>query len=121
MQRAQRLLGKDADRVLLGDFFKQLFPQSFDLVYERTFLCALSPALRKSYASRIKELLLPGGRLVGFFFYGSESDLTAPPYPLDLEEGKELFCNFRLVEDQPVTDSLALFEGKERWQHWEKV
>ncbi|HEY5792945.1 MAG TPA: methyltransferase [Chthoniobacterales bacterium] len=120
VRRARALLGTRADRVLFGDFFNYEFGQPFDLIYERTFLCALPPALWESYASRIKNLLIPGGRLAGFFFYGPEA-AESPPYPLSRADAERLFPpGLELIEDQPAADSLPLFAGKERWQQWKK-
>ena len=41
VERAQRTLGPLAHLVRLADFFEFDFGRSFDLIYERTFLCAL--------------------------------------------------------------------------------
>jgi len=104
--------------IVLGDFFSYNFAAApFDLVYERTFLCSLPPPLWKNYCKRVKALLKPKGTLVGFFFYGKESD--PPPYPLTESTAAEIFGNhFDLWVSEPVTDSLAIFGGKEKWQEW---
>ncbi|HZP59341.1 MAG TPA: methyltransferase domain-containing protein [Opitutaceae bacterium] len=105
-----------ADRIVLGDFFTHPFsPASFDLIYERTFLCALPPARWPLIARRLGELLKPGGRLVGFFFFGDKDD--GPPFGLAAGEAGHLFDSaFTLETDEPVADSLPLFAGGERWQ-----
>ena len=44
LDQAKRVLGSLAERVTLGDFFTHDFGQRrFDLVYERTFLCSMTP------------------------------------------------------------------------------
>ena len=48
------------------DFFE--LNDSFDLVIEQTFFCAINPDLRPKYASKMSELLLTNGKLVGLFF-----------------------------------------------------
>jgi hypothetical protein len=105
--------------ILLGDFFRSDFDAApFDLIYERTFLCSLPPSLWKNYAARVAQLLRPNGWLVGFFFYGKESD--PPPYPLTEEKAAEIFgARFELKKSEPVTDSLEIFIGKEKWQEWQ--
>ncbi|KAI2630079.1 S-adenosyl-L-methionine-dependent methyltransferase [Xylaria nigripes] len=50
------------------DFFaenwrKDVEPQ-FDLIYDYTFFCALPPPMRSAWASKMKSLLAPAGRLV---------------------------------------------------------
>src|SRR3954451_9826836 len=64
--RARSLLGRLADKVYEGDFFNHPFRErSFDLIYERTFLCALSPERWPHYAQRLAALLAPSGLLCG--------------------------------------------------------
>ncbi len=120
VQRAQIELGTLGKRVLLGDFFSADFGnRKFDLVYERTFLCSLSPGRWHDYARRVAKALKDGGKLIGFFYYGVEND--PPPFPLSDEMAQSLFgTEFVRVEDEPVVDSLALFAGHERWHVWEK-
>jgi hypothetical protein len=116
--RARDLLGPSADKVYEGDFFTYpLRERYFDIIYERTFLCALLPASWPQYAQRIAELIAPAGVLCGFFFLGPEEE--PPPYPISQDQLDELLCGwFENVEDKPVEDSLALYAGKERWQIW---
>jgi SAM-dependent methyltransferase len=68
IERARAVLGEFAEHVRLGDFFTYDFGRKFDLIYERTFLCALPPSRWPDYSRRMRELLEPGGRLVGVFF-----------------------------------------------------
>lgn len=120
VQCAHARLGKaDAGLVRLGDFFEPNPRGPFDLIYERTFLCSLPPNLWPRYAAQVRHSLRSGGRLAGFFFLGPEPD--PPPHALG-EEGlaRLLGDAFECLEDESVTDSLPLFEGKERWQVWRR-
>ena len=112
------LIGFD-DKIILGDFFSYHFEAApFDVVYERTFLCSLPPSSWKDYAARVAELLRTAGTLAGLFFYGTESD--PPPYPLTESKASEIFGDrFALLKAEPVTDSLSIFAGKEKWQEWQ--
>ena len=118
VERAKNLLGPLRELVLCGDFFQYpLNESSFDLVYERTFLCALPPKLWPDYAARMRQLIRSGGKLIGFFLYGEESE--PPPYPLTEAQADELFArDFTLTHEESVRDSLPVFAGKERWQEW---
>jgi SAM-dependent methyltransferase len=118
VDRAKKLLGPLGELVVFGDFFQHpLNESSFDVVYERTFLCALPPKLWPDYVARMRQLLRPGGKIVGFFLYGEESE--PPPYPLTTVQALELFTrDFILTQDEPLSDSLPVFAGKERWQEW---
>jgi hypothetical protein len=115
----KKALPAAADRVILGDFFTYKFEAApFDIVYERTFLCSLPPRLWKNYAVRVAELLRPNGTLTGFFFYGKESD--PPPYPITESKATQIFADrFDLKKSEPVTDSLSIFAGQEKWQEWQ--
>lgn len=119
-ERAGRLLGSLSQCVIAGDFFTHDFTgQNFDLIYERTFLCSLPPERWTAYATRMAELLQKGKFLAGVFLYGDEPE--PPPYPLTEAQGLELFGKeFDLIRSEPVSDSLPLFQGMERWQEWRR-
>lgn len=107
-------------KIILGDFFAYDFgPKPFDLIYERTFLCSLPPSVWEEYIRRVAQLLSTGGKLVGFFFYGTEPE--PPPYPLGDKRAIELFDKqFQLVRNETVSDSVPMFAGMERWQEWSR-
>jgi SAM-dependent methyltransferase len=117
VERAQRILGPLSDRVRLADFFESDFETPFDLVYERAFLCALPRRLWPRYAPRVADLLRPGGRLTGFFFFDDTE--RGPPFGLKSGELETLLeRQFDRTVDASVTDSIPIFAGKERWQVW---
>ena len=118
--RAGRLLGPLSRSVIAGNFFTHDFAgQNFDLVYERTFLCSLPPERWPAYATRMAGLLQKGKLLAGIFLYGEEAE--PPPYPLTEAQALELFGEeFELIRSEPVSDSLPLFQGMERWQEWRR-
>ncbi len=107
-----------AEMVIEGDFFTHDFASApFDLVYERTFLCALPPPMWPQIARRTASLLKPGGVLLGIYFFGDKDD--GPPFGLAPDEPARLFDGaFVTVSDQPIaaSESLPLFAGRERWQ-----
>jgi hypothetical protein len=111
-----------AERVHHGDFFTHDFAHApFDLVYERTFLCALPPGMWPRLVSRTGDLIASGGILAGFYFFGEKVD--GPPFGLEPPEPATLFdARFLLVADHPVPsgESLPLFAGRERWQERRK-
>ncbi len=116
---ARRVLG-ERDRMLVrGDFFAFDFGVPFDLVYERAFLCALPRAHWPRWAARVAEVLQPGGRLAGFFFWSDAP--SGPPFGLRGGELESLLAPaFERVEDAPVADSIPVFAGRERWQIWRR-
>lgn len=119
---AREVLGPLGDRVIQGNFFKHDFAgRRYSLVYERGFLCSFAPSHWAEYVSRMSELLLPGGRLVGLFLYGHEPE--PPPFPLTDETAAALLGGaFRLLNtEQAAADSVPVYQGMERWQEWEKI
>jgi SAM-dependent methyltransferase len=120
LAETKKALGNFDDKIMRADFFKSDFGKRFDLVYERTFLCAMHPRTWARYAKRVAELLRPGGKLVGIFFYGTEPE--PPPYPINKAQAAEIFGKyFRLLHDLKVSDSVPMFAGMERWQEWERT
>lgn len=119
VRAAHEWLGDDGRFVRHADFFAENPNRPFDLVYERTFLCALPRNLWPAWAEQVAHCLHAGGLLVGFFFTGEEPD--PPPTPLAPGELEALLGGrFTLVEKTPVSDSLPLFVGRETWQIWRK-
>jgi SAM-dependent methyltransferase len=121
VEQAKAELGWLGERLFVADFFQHDFRTTcFDLVYERTFLCALHPSRWNEYGKRVANILRPTGLLAGIFYYGEEPD--PPPYPLSVERMVEIFGkDFRLRKSEPVTDSLPIFAGQEKWQEWERL
>lgn len=119
IERARRQQAAAARvNLLTGDFFRLALPAGgFDVVYERTFLCALPPSLWPDYRRRMLELLRPGGGLVGFFYFAVTEPADGPPFGLPPGAAEELFAApFRLERDEDSPGALPLFAGRERWQ-----
>lgn len=121
VETARRILGDLGSRVIHGNFFKHDFAgECFQIVYERGFLCSLPRDRWPDYALRMRELIPPGGRLVGLFLYGEEPE--PPPFPLSPALAAQLLGDsFRLVRDDPVDPSVPVYAGLEHWQEWERT
>lgn len=117
---ARKQLGaQHAQLVEQADFFTYEPPFRPAWIYERAFFCALPPARRGDYVQRMAELLLPGTLLAGFFFIGATR--TGPPFGIERGDLDTLFTpSFDLIEDEAVTDSIAVFSGRERWLTWRR-
>ena len=119
VERARKLVNPElAKRIVEKDFFQPNFPNaSFDVIYERTFLCAIMPEQRKAYRDQMTRLLKYGGSLIGYFYYQNTTKQDEPPFGLAWGEADELFArHFVLTRDIPVNDSLPVFATRERWQ-----
>ena len=116
---ARSNLGAFADRVQLADFFAFDAGDGFDVMIERAFLCALPRGLWPDYAARAAQLVRPGGAITGFWFLGDT--LRGPPFGTSEAELQALLGeSFERETDEAVSDSLAVFAGRERWQSWRR-
>jgi SAM-dependent methyltransferase len=121
IEAAKRELGTLADRLKKADFFS-FATASFDLIYERAFLCALPRGKWPQWAARVGDLLHAGGQLAGFFYF--DDNERGPPFGISPARLDELLSPaFELTEDLAVHEeqSLAVFKGKERWQVWTRL
>lgn len=116
---AREQLGDHASVVEQADFFAYEPPFATDWIYERAFLCALPLARRADYAKRVAALLQPGALLAGFYFIGATP--KGPPFGIERTELDALLTpHFELIEDEAVSDSIAVFAGRERWLTWRR-
>lgn len=115
--KAKAGLGQWAFGVVQADFFTYHPHAPLDLIYERAFLCALPRAMWPRVAARWADLLPPGGRLAGFFFFDDAA--KGPPFGIGRAELDALLSpHFDCIEDAAVSDSIPVFAGKERWMVW---
>jgi hypothetical protein len=107
-------------RVVEADFFQYQPAAPLDLIYERAFLCALPRAMWPQVAARWAALLPPGALLAGYFFF--DNNPKGPPFGIAREQLDALLApHFRCVADEAVSDSMPVFEGKERWMAWRRL
>lgn len=120
LDAARRELGKLANLVRKDDFFS-LQENSFDVVYERAFLCALPRRTWPNWGRRIAQLVRPGGELAGFFYI--DDNERGPPFGIRHHALHALLGPaFELTGKEmiPARESLPVFEGKEVWQVWRR-
>tara|TARA_R110002033_G_scaffold37096_2_gene75870 strand:- start:9443 stop:10048 length:606 start_codon:yes stop_codon:yes gene_type:complete len=100
------------------DFFK--LNDSFDIIIEQTFFCALNPNLRLEYRNHMHKLLKPNGKLVGLLF-NFELTETGPPFGGSEDEYRYLFEEkFNLKILAPSINSIKERQGKELFFIFEK-
>jgi hypothetical protein len=116
---ARATLGAMSERVKQADFFTYQPERPLDLIYERAFLCALPRSMWPAVAERWAALLPRGACLAGFFFFDEAP--KGPPFGTSQQVIDSLLKpHFDCIEDSPVSDSVPVFEGKERWQIWQR-
>jgi hypothetical protein len=121
---AKQLLGEYSHLVEHADFFEFQSTQTFNVIYERAFLCALPIDMRAAIVKRWSELLQEGGFLIGFFYIddSENASIKGPPFSIQTAELTKLMTPyFELMDDQNVADSLSVFEGRERWKVWRRI
>ncbi|MDI9870955.1 methyltransferase domain-containing protein [Flectobacillus roseus] len=113
-----RLQSYPSVRILCEDFFEHV--DSYDLILEQTFFCALPPRMRKQYVQKMAELLAPQGKLVGLLF-ASEFDKAGPPFGGTTEEYLQLFNPYFKSEIlEPCHNSIRPRQGNELFVKWVK-
>jgi SAM-dependent methyltransferase len=95
----QRVPSFPSSNLIHQNFFE--LDQTFDLIIEQTFFCALNPNLRKNYVDKMHCLLKDNGKLVGLLFDAKLNE-DHPPFGGDKKEYIELFknqFNIKVLED----------------------
>ena len=99
------------NQLINSDFFD--VNDTFDLIIEQTFFCAIAPDLREKYAVKIKELLKPKGKLVGVMFNVPLNE-NRPPFGGNLEEYLKLFSShFKIDILEKCYNSYKNRQGRE--------
>ena len=106
------------DQLICSDFFA--LEQTFDLIVEQTFFCAIPPTMRDDYAEKMHSLLSPGGHLAGLYF---NFPLTheGPPYGGSEEEYRKRFsARFEIEKMHAAPNSIKPRAGRELWVEMRK-
>ena len=107
----QKFLNTPAIQIVEGDFFKH--KGTYDLVLEQTFFCAIDPLTRPLYLRKMKEILVPGGKIAGILF-GKEFEDPGPPFG-GIKEKYQLFFgqDFLIKTMEPCYNSFVKRQGTE--------
>ncbi len=105
-------------QMLHMDFFD--LTETFDLVLEQTFFCAIDRDLRSEYAKKMGEIIRPGGKLAGVLF-GVEFDKEGPPFGGSKKEYVKYFePYFKINHLEICKNSIPPRAGNELWMELEK-
>lgn len=108
---AERILSFPKENLLHADFFE--LEDTFDLILEQTFFCALDPSLREAYTDKMHQLLKPGGKLVGLLFNIPLND-DKPPFGGNKDEYENLFSEkFKIEKMETAYNSIPPRAGNE--------
>ena len=100
-----------ASHLIHSDFFK--LDDTFDLILEQTFFCALPPEMRPKYVEKMASLLNTKGKLAGLLF---DFPLTTegPPFGGSVTEYLNLFSDkFTIKTLEKAHNSIKSRQNKE--------
>lgn len=96
--------------VLCADFFQ--LEQTFDLILEQTFFCAILPEQRLQYIKKVQALLAEKGKFVGLLF--DREFESGPPFGGNKADYEQLFYSvFSSVKIESCYNSVAPRQGAE--------
>jgi SAM-dependent methyltransferase len=72
------------------------YPETFDYILERACFCAIDPQDRDRYVQMARDILKPGGKIIGHFFIGPHEG--GPPFDATPEEIERRFSPLFEVE-----------------------
>jgi len=106
------------EQLINKDFFE--LNDSFDLIIEQTFFCAIQPNLREDYSIKMDELLKKNGKIVGLLFNFNLTD-EGPPFGGSKAEYINLFSSvFDIKSLEKSYNSIKPREDKELFFIFEK-
>lgn len=108
---AQQMVNLPTGSLIQQDFFAH--SNTYDLIIEQTFFCALPTNKRAAYAEHMHKLLKPNGKLVGVWFNFPLNE-SGPPFGGSKEEYASYFKPyFKLHKIEPCYNSIKPRAGKE--------
>lgn len=112
LQNLKKRVPELEDKLLLEENFFE-HHNTYDLIVEQTFFCALQPEQRKDYTLKMKELLKPEASLLGVLF---DFPLTekGPPFGGNMPEYQHLFGeHFKIEKLERCYNSIKPRQGSE--------
>lgn len=101
------------------DYFK--LDETYDLILEQTFFCALNPEIRKEYIEKTQQLLKPNGKLVGLLF-NIPLNNNKPPFGGSETEYRSLFEEkFIMDKMETAYNSIPQRAGNELFINLRKI
>ena len=104
--------------LICADFFEH--HETYDLILEQTFFCALDPILRENYVSKMHELLSEKGKIAGLLFNFPLTE-AGPPFGGNSDEYKTIFSEkFTILQLEIAYNSIKPRANKELFFTFEK-
>jgi hypothetical protein len=97
--------------LIQGNFFE--LDDTFDLIIEQTFFCALNPSLRADYVKKMQSLLNKNGKIVGLLFNFQLTE-DGPPFGGSKKEYLERFSqDFNIITLDTCHNSISPRQDRE--------
>lgn len=107
------------NQLLHANFFD--LEDTFDLIIEQTFFCAINPKLRAKYVAKMSAILKPKGKLVGVLFDAVLNE-DHPPFGGNTKEYLNYFQPyFKNIQMEPCYNSFHNRKKMELFVKIEKV
>ena len=114
----KRIPNLDSNLLIHADFFDM--EDSFDLIIEQTFFCALNPELRKQYVQKMHALLKDNGKIAGLLFQFPLTE-QGPPFGGSKSEYENLFKeHFKIKTLETAYNSIKPRQNNELFFIFEK-
>ncbi|SFS33216.1 class I SAM-dependent methyltransferase [Lutibacter maritimus] len=106
------------EHLIHDDFFNH--SETYDLIIEQTFFCALDPNLRTAYCNKMHNLLNKNGKVIGLLF-NFELTEVGPPFGGSIVEYTKLFYEkFSINVLERCYNSIKPRDGRELFFIFEK-
>jgi hypothetical protein len=107
----ERVSNCNENQLIKSDFFEH--NETYDLILEQTFFCAIDPSLRGDYVTKIKSLLNSNGKIAGLLFQFPLTDV-GPPFGGSKSEYLTLFQDdFEVKTLETAYNSIKPRQGNE--------
>lgn len=107
-----------AVKILCQDFFE--LKETYDIIIEQTFFCALPPQWRPKYLWKMHHLLAPNGVIAGLMF-NKNFEKPGPPFGGTKDEYESLFSPaFQILSLHNTDKSIEPRSGNELWIEMKK-
>lgn len=107
----ERVSNCNENQLIKSDFFEH--DDTYDLILEQTFFCAIDPSLRGDYVTKMKSLLNSNGKIAGLLFQFPLTDV-GPPFGGSKSEYLTLFQDdFNVKTLETAYNSIKPRQGNE--------
>lgn len=96
--------------------------ETFDVVFDHTFFCAIDPSMRADWGAMIRRVLRPGGVLMSIVYpFSKPMEAGGPPWGVSTDAiGTALGAEFEAIADEAVVEKGHL-TWPERWLVMQRV